>query len=109
MTTTDKQLKQALAKMLPDQILHYDTYYSPKHDAHLKDGLFWIGGDEILDTEWLHVCRLVEQALPQDNSLLGKVCYDNNLMVICGSHQACVSASWQQRAIALCKAKEIEL
>lgn len=116
MTTTDKQLKQSLAKLLPDQILHYDTYYSPKHDAHLKDGLFWIGGDEILDTEWLHVCWLVEQTITEADIrhrfmeelaeiVMDASCYD----IDAGHAWRTANASWQQRAIALCKVKGIEL
>jgi hypothetical protein len=51
----------------------------------------------------LNAMHKAENTLPQDNSLHGRVAYDNKLMRICGSHQACVSATATQRADAFLK------
>lgn len=90
---TDKELQIELAKMLPEMI----------NIGSSRNALApcWAMGMEIADTEWLHVCHLVEQTLGDDNSLYGRVCYANVLMGICKTHAACVFASWQQRAQAL--------
>jgi hypothetical protein len=100
MNYTDKQLKQALADMLPE--LLYSDY--------LADGTFvsirWLTdkpnygckGHSVLNTELLHLCWLVEEGL--DNKL--NLNYYN--LIVLDPH-----ASWQQRVIALAEVKGIEI
>lgn len=99
----DTQLQLALAKMLPEKI-----------KIRLLDGvvtIHWIVANsissEIKGTEWLHVCWLVEQELSRND-------HDHFLRALQivtteepNWFRACTSASWQQRALALCKVKGI--
>jgi len=66
MNYTDKQLKQALADMLPEKI-------EPKQ---IGENLYWkfnfddgISSTEILDTELLHLCWLVEKGLNPEQKI----------------------------------------
>ena len=89
-TYTDTQLKEALAKMLPDKIM-FDE---------LCEDLCWMGKmsiSKVLDTELLHLCWLVEEELQYPNSVKY---YDS----LTSNH-----ATWQQRVIALCKVKGITI
>lgn len=45
----------------------------------------------------------VENKIPEDNSLYGKVAYNNILMRVCGSHAKSISASSEQRSEAFCR------
>jgi len=60
MNHTDEQLKEALAKMLPE------TCYMTQPDNKL---LAWNDGRLILDTELLHLCWLVEKDLNPEKKL----------------------------------------
>ncbi len=96
---TDERLKQALAKMLPGYI--YDTKGM---------GVRWLlNGAEVLDTELLHLCALVEQELAKNKWTW--LPYANELNEICADEWHCSSirATWQQRVTALAKVKGIEL
>lgn len=109
MTPTDTQLKQALAKMLPDLIAIANGSKEPEHQY-----LFWLNiqpFDYIKDTELLHLCWLVEENLGdfdkhteyenifEEMFLSGENGYDFTML----------HATWQQRTLALCKVKEIEI
>lgn len=99
---SDQQLQQlqlAMAKMLPEKVRinHEGT-------ACWIDRLIIQEPREVYDTEWLHVCWLVEQQLNDFN----KKQFRNELVKICGIESSrdinCgISASWHQRAEALCK------
>ena len=99
---TDTQLKQALAKMLPDKIwirrlTDIEGLYW-KDEAH-----FW----PVLDTELLHLCWLVEETLMDTYS-------DYYEYLAATTHSvyrdaALCHATWQQRVIALCKVKGVEI
>jgi hypothetical protein len=114
---TEQQLKQALAKMLPEKITH-----TLKADPN---NLFWIPAKNadrhwklVLDTELLHLCLLVEETLnpAADKEMesntpnvwrdyvtrLDADCYKN------GGH-SCVHATWQQRTTALAKVLGVEI
>lgn len=87
MNYTDEQLKVALAKMLPETV----CYCSPQGTR----GLHWLPRNNtdlyhysVRDTELLHLCWLVEDY---------------------GCDTVPFNASWQQRVVALAKAKEIEI
>ena len=94
MTYTDTQLKQALAKMLPDDI----EWWSDN-----EIGLHWMNTREVLNTELLHLCWLVEGTLINFCDY-GK--FERELEYLCGS---LCHATWQQRTIALAKVKGINL
>jgi len=89
MNYTDEQLKQVLAKMIPE------TCYMTQPDNKL---LAWKDGHLVRDTELLHLCWLVEEGL--ENKL--NLNYYN--LIVLDPH-----ASWQQRVKALAKVKGIEI
>ena len=96
MTYTDNQLKQALAKMLPDFI------------AIGEEGdFFWHSTDRkynlVLDTELLHICWLIEETLNTDEIHIHK------LRLLTNGYWMSIHASWQQRTIALAMVKGIEI
>jgi len=127
MTTnyTDQQLQLALAKMLPDKFLIWWSSNIPT--------ICWanVGGNvkpPVNHTEWLHVCWLIEQALlnPPENTketFEQQVNYKNSLYGQAGANSyvylnepapfetilRIANLSWQQRAIALCKVKGVEI
>ena len=90
MNYTDNQLKRALAEMLPNRL------------GIKKEILVWSSCSqfehEVLDTELLHLCWLVEEGL--ENKL--NLNYYN--LIVLDPH-----ASWQQRVIALAEVKGIEI
>ena len=94
---TDQDLKLALAKMLPEKIFpRQHNRYNVSTGMHDPTGfnIEWIENHvPINDTEWLHVCWLVEETLSEFE---GKAYWFamNNL-----------HATWQQRAAALIKVK----
>ena len=100
MNYTDNQLKAALAKMLPDGLFitmfGIKLYWSNTSEKCLRDRRGW----EVLDTELLHLCWLVEEAMPYSREWVD---YTNILA------NDAISASWQQRVAALAKAKGIEI
>lgn len=91
---TDIQLKQALAKMLPDVIQHEAGLTWYRHD-----------GGEVLDTELLHLCWLIEETL----TFLDKGNYFNSFWEGAFSVVGICHISWQQRTIALAKVKGVEI
>ena len=112
MTYTDEQLKQALAKMLPEEIsyLKVISYESGKAVCLLQWGAKW--NDErdfmVQNTEFLHLCWMVEQTLTPDEwnefknafeDFSSRSIFPTNFM----------HATWQQRVVALAKVKGIEI
>jgi len=108
MNYTDEQLKKTLAKMLPEKIkwetegwqrenLVWEATYEP--EGH------WRNGQEVLDTELLHLCHLVEETLNEIES----ADYAELLRPIAASYKLLYHASWQQRVVALTKVKGIEI
>lgn len=99
---TDTQLKQALAKMLPDKIVK----------GALSGNYRWIdrqGGITtrdmpILDTELLHLCWLVEETLSLDDRYRFINAINDSILYWAHAH-----ATWQQRTIALAKVKGVEI
>lgn len=93
----DEQLKLALAKILPESV-HV-------HEQESIKTFWWKGEDypsgrQIRDTEWLHVCWLVEQEMMRCEGGQRWLDYIN----LIGE-----SSCWQERAIALCKVKGVEI
>jgi hypothetical protein len=115
MTTqpTNQELKLALAKMLPEKLWLNTTRRS---DGYC---FCWTGkresltgyDEEIKETELLHVCWLVEEGLSSGEQFtyrqkLGHLVIEERK---CGWTKAICHATWQQRAIALCKVKGIKI
>lgn len=118
---TEAQLKQALAKMLPEKLI----FYSPSR-------LYWKAAhapwpsDEVRDTELLHTCWLVEDGLIDDDDQEAdqRTRYSKELMKLCGVWRSedwgwgdvcnadlfsAAHATWQHRTIALAKVKGVEI
>jgi hypothetical protein len=113
-TYTDNQLKQALAKMLPEQ-LEWREWEDPTHPDNpviaTSCALCWDRGNPVLDTELLHICWLIEQSIPSSafSTALMHVIQDETCWPAVESRYATASASWQQRTIALAKVKGVEI
>ena len=104
MNYTDTQLKQALARMLPEQLFWADKYQSLVWDSNEKPL-----DRKVLNTELLHLCWLVEETLDEVEFYN----YVTNLYLVNNKpkysfHNDCHS-TWQQRTIALAKVKEVEI
>lgn len=101
MKYTEEQLKQALAKMLPESVFFNES----------SGNLNWINatracGTTVLDTELLHLCWLVEEKLTQNECNV----YDREITHSCDNKLGWkFHATWQQRTIALAKVKGIEI
>jgi len=91
MNYTDDQLKQALAKMLPNVIVIFTVEHSPEIVLVEKQT-----GAQYRDTELLHLCWMVEEMLEP----LQK--YDMEQTTFW-------HATWQQRTVALAKVKGVEI
>lgn len=108
---TDQQLQLALVKMLPEKI-EYDERFERFHwKTDNGNGVIW---PEIQFTEWLHVCHLVERDIKiisldeRDKYLqvLASITQEGRMATVGWTN---TTATWQQRAQALCKVKGIEL
>ena len=101
MQYTDIQLKQALAKMLPETLKWLSV----------GSRLLWKarGHPDVLNTELLHLCWLVEETLTPEQ----QVDY-YNFRLRASTNNGCVEeyrmihATWQQRVIALAKVLNVE-
>jgi len=110
---SDTELQLALAKMLPEKLeLRYEQGFEEETGTHYNIGLpfvCWVlceqDSGKVRDTEWLHICWLVEQSLsPMDYSDFLRAFEKTNGYGL----RIKMSASWQQRAEALCKVKGIQ-
>jgi len=106
---TDEQLKQALAKMLPEQVA-----------IHAYGKQYWINSANgfILETELLHLCALVEDTLSESeyeaygenittNAIADR--FRGSRFSASDDLKITLSATWQQRATALARVKGIEV
>ena len=109
MNYTDTQLKRTLAKMLPKLLCFSgdDILYHCQH----KDGVYNGYSPEVLDTELLHLCWLVEKDLTNGET----ADYEKFLFALVDGYLSALptkqiwNATWQQRVIALAKVKGIEI
>ena len=93
---TEQDLKLALAKMLPEKIVLYHNPQFPELATirWMKDGR------ELQETEWLHVCWLVEE------TMVGSDSWGRYLVEMATTPwNELIHATWQQRAAALIKVK----
>lgn len=101
----EAKLKLALAGMLPN-VIDYDAQFERFHwkGKGTVETVVW---PEIRDTEWLHVCHLVERALTRNEH----VEFSKQLSRLSGGDcsEECLSASWPLRAHALCIVKGVEV
>lgn len=119
MNYTDEQLKNCLAKMLPNYV------------SVMRGYLRWNDGEQVrvLDTELLHLCWLVEDGLCEytgehQEHYSQRDDYSKELMKLCGTwHGAAwdwgsmcdadlfqaAHATWQQRVISLAKVKGVKI
>jgi len=110
MNYTDKHLKAALAKMLPDDLYitldGIELHWSNSSEKCLRECRGW----EVRDTELLHLCWLVAKTFNTEQcteyaEILGRdeeyanIYYDDFLIM----------AAWQKRVSALAKIKGIEI
>ena len=97
MNYTHEQLKAALAKMLPDDLMIVNKLTHP-----IIPMLYWKGknieweGEPVLDTELLHLCVMVEDRLEP----LSEEYYFERISK---------RFNWQQRVIKLAEVKGIEI
>lgn len=120
MNYTDSQLKQALAKMLPDSIQWRDDWIVPMLQ-NIENGRF-----PIYDTELLHLCWLVEETLTEaERMLYGEISWQlctGKFLDFSGVYYAgelpemdykqlfpISHATWQQRTTALANVKGVEI
>ena len=107
---TNEQLKQALAKMLPDQI----SFRQFKDDNAEFGYLYWKDKNqhplqsEVRDTELLNLCWMVEQTLTPDEWNKFKNTFEN-ILSWCIFPINFMHSTWQQRVITLAKVKGIEI
>ena len=105
----DDELKQLLAKMLPEKVrwtgslLTYIVTY----------GVTAMYTDPVKETELLQLCwEIEEQDRPANlrRYLDGKLDFVKSLQQVTGGEfMLCYHATWQQRVVALAKVKGIEL
>ena len=113
---SDVQLKQALAKMLPANLIVW--YRNPQFSSQAALR-YCDNGAEVLDTELLHLCWLVEETLQNFDI---EINYAKALYTSCemgepmeehsrswSPNWLMAHATWQQRTIALCKVKGVEI
>ena len=106
MTNTDTQLKQALAKMLPEKLRYYASILTWRCKDLTNNTEHYL---PVNDTELLHLCWLVEETLTRRmavNIQSERSDYAVLLQDACGTH-GCVHATWQQKVIYLAKVKGI--
>jgi len=105
MDYTDKQLKEALAKMLPDKLILVPY---GREDNLILSWILQKSSEPVRNTELLHLCWLVEETLNSKALLrsdyIGCLSVDINLWEYGFTH-----ASWQKKVIALAKVKGIEI
>lgn len=114
---TDTQLKQALAKMLPEVV----TWKVFTDETVPYGYLYWLvnpnSGSKVNDTERLQLCWLLEEALDSDGAeredyicaLVDIVRMTRSKKSINSDYFCVAHATWQQRVIALCKVKGITI
>lgn len=109
---SDLSLQLALAKMLPDKLKITHGVY--------QDFVYWLPSTTrpVKETEWLHVCWLIEQAI--DGDVLVKARY-RVFETKNKNHEAfahldnvdidsfLLKQTWQEHALVICQVKGVEV
>lgn len=110
----DYKLKQALVKMLPD-LVYFDTFGCMRWIYDFNDGR---EDRDVLDTELLHLCALVEDTLSESeyeaygenittNAIADR--FRGSRFSASDDLKITLSATWQHRVTALAKVNGIEV
>lgn len=100
----EQSLKLALARMLPEKILlkeyvckcKYCSEFFPKGTIDF----YWIEGESLIkETEWLHICHLIEVGMTKKEWELYNRLIDLTKQGI----------TWPQRATAICECKGVKI
>lgn len=109
MNYTNDQLTQLIAKMLPETVVW--TGYILCDNGGSEDEMSY--GRQILDTELLHLCSLVEAGLtdaqwfPYSDAIIMSVI--GPIRMVSQLTKAKIHATWQQRCRALAACKGVDL
>lgn len=102
MNYTDDQLKQLLAKMLPETVAFNDMgsfIWTSRCDTR-----------QVLETELLHICSLVEDGLTErDRPIYAARLHPKQIHHHLQSDFLVLHATWQQRTAALAGVKGVTL
>lgn len=103
---TDIEFKLALAELLPEKIIVQE------HGTSKNWFCFWNESPTystlIKDTEWLHVCWLIERGMGVGSCIQFEMLLQNTVIKQSPTKDwRAYSASWQQRAEVLLKVKGI--
>ena len=101
----DTDLKQALAKMLPNE-LAFGSHWWEKTTLCYIPRLNGMRPRPVLDTELLHLCWMVEENIKLKNGCMPTEWY---IQLRLASQDNEEHATWQQRTIALAKVLNIEI
>lgn len=101
---TDTQLKQVLAKMLPNKVNYINNSLHWYVNNELQEESTWT----CRDTELFYLCWLVEKRLTEQQAdyYINDLCCDEDETKYMWF---CIHATWQQRTIALAKVLNIEI
>ena len=106
----DPKLKLAIARMLPE-LIWLNTTRDSRGPVHCwkgeKDSL--TGQDrEILETEWLYVMQWVEQQMAKEEVVSFSMALRSVTGEGCVTDYKMISATFNQRATAMCRVKGID-
>ena len=106
---SDTQLKQALAKMLPEKVDMCGDNENIMCWAGSADADYHNRPTRVLATEILHLCWLVEESLLEDEMLNYAQYLDRQVSPAMDLSSWMFHATWQQRITALAQAKGVAL
>lgn len=111
MKFTDEQLRRSAARMLPEKLDWREIKATAVGSGGSYFVLCWKGGCNVLDTEMLAVCQMIEAKFTRDQCYL----YTYNIGIVLGEWKPSDEAKkwpwfvkWQQRTIALAKTLNVE-
>lgn len=108
MQYTNEQLKRTLAKMLPEKV-KLSRVHANRSLLIWTDFTHDRAGHEVLDTELLHLCWLVEETLSSEQCNNIELKLLHGVMATDDIYKRCWHATWQQRTIALAKTLGVEI
>lgn len=109
-TMTDQTLKLKLAELLPNVIVNRGNtkrIYWTNTGGFAKNVGSPNYGAEVLDTELLHICWLIEHEFSRPEAIEYTKWLEQNIGGKDWHGFAIWHATWQQRAVAICKVKDL--